>query len=106
MTTGVLSIPFRLTPDGSIATVEHGSDSEVDEAIAALILTQVGERPMSPEYGVPDPTYAGLYPGDIQVGLNEYGPRGVSVVSVEVLPANDTQAIADVQWTYDQDGAN
>jgi hypothetical protein len=94
-----ISFPFRLTPTGSVATVEEGSDAAIDEAIAVLCLTIIGERRMRPTYGVPDPAYAGLYVGDVQVGLDEHGPEGVTVVSVDATPINNTQEVADIRWT-------
>lgn len=99
MADGSISFPFRLTPTGAVATVEHGSDAEIDEAIAVLCLTTIGERHMRPTFGVPDPAFAGLYVGDIQVGLNEHGPQGVVVESVTATPKNNTQAVAEIIWS-------
>lgn len=102
MTDGVISYPFRLTPQGTAATTDYGSDREVEEAIAVLILTQVGERAMVPEYGVPDPAYAGLHVGDLQTGLDTYGPAGVKVSDVVLTPVNATVSEADILWTRDE----
>lgn len=99
MADGALSFPFRLTPTGSVATVERGSDAEIDEAIAVLVLTTIGERPMRPGYGVPDPAFSGLHVGDVQVGLDEHGPKGVVVQSVTSSPKNNTQAVAEIRWS-------
>jgi hypothetical protein len=99
-----LSFPFRLTPTGSVATVDEGSDALVEEAIAVLCLTPIGERPMRPTYGVPDPAFAGLHVGDVQVGLDEHGPEGVTVLSVTSEPVNNSQEIADIQWTRTNEG--
>jgi hypothetical protein len=95
----VLSFPFRLTPTGSVATVENGSDAEIEEAIAVLCLTPIGERPMRPTYGVPDPAFSGLHVGDVQVGLDEHGPEGVTVLAVTSTPHSNTQEVADIRWT-------
>ena len=104
MSDGALSFPFRLTPTGSVATVERGSNDEIEEAIAVLTLTVVGERPMRPSFGVPDPAFAGLYVGDIQVGLNEHGPKGVVIQSVAITPKNNSQAVADITWSRGTEG--
>jgi hypothetical protein len=104
MADGALSFPFRLTPTGSVATVERGSDAEIDEAIAVLCLTTIGERRMRPTYGVPDPAFAGLHVGDVQVGLDEHGPQGVIVVSVDSEPINNSQEVADITWSRDAEG--
>lgn len=99
MAEGVISFPFRLNTDGTVATVGHGTDAEVDEAIATLVLTKIGERPMSPEYGIPDPAFTGLFIGDVQVGLDDYGPAGVLVTSVDSVPVTDTMMRTNIEWT-------
>ncbi|QWY81936.1 baseplate wedge protein [Arthrobacter phage Sicarius2] len=106
MADGVLSFPFRLTTTGAAATVAHGSDAEVDEAIAVLVLTNIGERPMAPTYGVPDPTFAELHIGDVQAGLSTFGPRGVRVTRVEMTPRSDTQSVATIDWSFESQGDN
>jgi hypothetical protein len=106
MADGALSFPFRLTPTGSAATVVRGSDAEIDEAVAVLVLTTIGERPMRPTYGVPDPAFAGLYEGDVQVGLDEHGPQGVIVVGIETTPVNNSQVAAEVTWSRGTEGTN
>lgn len=104
MADGAISFPFRLTPTGSVATVERGSDAEIDEAIAELVLTTIGERPMRPGFGVPDPAFSGLFVGDVQVGLNEHGPQGVIITAVTSTPKNNSQAVADITWSRSAEG--
>ena len=106
MATGSLSFPFRLTPTGAVATVERGSDAEIDEAIAVLCLTTIGERRMRPGFGVPDPAFAGLFVGDVQVGLDEHGPEGITVIAVDSTPVNNSQEVADIRWTRDAEGTD
>ncbi|WNN95981.1 baseplate wedge protein [Arthrobacter phage Hirko] len=104
MADGALSFPFRLTPTGSVATVVRGSDAEIDEAIAEAVLTIIGERPMRPTYGVPDPAFAGLYVGDVQVCLDEHGPQGVTIVSIDSTPINNSQEAAEITWSRGAEG--
>ena len=103
MSNGPLSFPFRIGPDGVAATVGKGTDAEVDEAIGVLALTHLGERPMEPRFGVPDPAFAGLNTGDIQVGLDMFGPTGITVVSVETTPVTDTYSKATIAWQRTDD---
>ncbi len=104
MATGTLSFPFRLAPDGSAVTVGYGTDPEIDEAIAVLVLTGIGERPMRPAFGIPDPTYAGLHTGDMQVGLDDYGPAGVIIQEVITESVTDTIDRAKIAWRRSDDG--
>ncbi|QGZ17138.1 baseplate protein [Arthrobacter phage DrYang] len=106
MATGVLSFPFKLGPDGAAATTGYGTDQEIEEAIAVLVLTHIGERQMQPMFGVPDPAFSGLGVGDIQVGLDMFGPAGVTVQSVtsEPVEGNDQVVRAKVAWARTSDG--
>jgi hypothetical protein len=101
---GSLSFPFRLTPTGAAATVVRGSNAEIDEAIAVLALTVIGERPMRPGFGVPDPGFGGLHLGDIQVGLDAHGPQGVTVTGIKKTPINDTYEVDEITWSRGEEG--
>ncbi|UGL61914.1 baseplate wedge protein [Arthrobacter phage EastWest] len=104
MTDGVLSFPFQLTMTGAAATVAHGSDAEIDQAIAVLVLTNIGEHLMAPDYGVPDPAFDELQIGDVQAGLQQFGPAGVQITSLTMEPRNDTEAIAQINWAHAEEG--
>lgn len=103
MADGVLSFPFRLDRMGFVATTERGSAAEVDEALAALTLTVIGERPMSPRYGVPDPAFRGLTTSDIRAGVDGYGPDGVTIVDVSTIPTSETTARTVIEWAHETD---
>lgn len=103
MSDGPLSFPFRIGPDAVAATVGNGTDAEVDEAIGVLTLTHLGERPMEPSFGVPDPAFGGLHTGDIQVGLDAFGPTGIAVTSVDITPVTDTYSKATIAWQHIDD---
>lgn len=95
---GAIAFPFRITGASTVATVPYGSDAEVEQAIAVLVLTRLGERPMEPEFGTPDPLMAGLTASDIQVGLASYGPDGIVIASVTATPKTENMSIAHVDW--------
>lgn len=85
----LISHPFRLAPDGSVATVEDGSEEAAAEAIAVMVLTRKGERDLVPDFGVTDPTFDGLSLAELQAGLADYGPQ-VDVGSVETTYPSET----------------
>lgn len=95
---GILSFPFRLDPTGRAATVQAGSDTEVDEAIAVLVLTNTGERPMAPQFGIPDPAFSGISISDVQVGLDQFGPAGIEVMDLEITPRSESKSDAEIRW--------
>lgn len=104
MGTGAFAHPFRLDPRGQVATVPYGSDDEVDGIIRAMIDTRPGDRAIYDEFGIPEPTFVGVDAGDIQAGLDQFGPAGVDVADVVVeVTGQDTQsAIVSWQWADDE----
>lgn len=77
----LMSFPFRIDGTGSIASVEQGSDAEIDQQIAMAMLTRPGERVQVPTFGVADPVFANFQLGALQRHLNDFGPE-VDVVTV------------------------
>ena len=77
----LLSHPFRLEANGSVATVEDGTEEAAAEGIAILVLTRRGERELVPGFGMTDPTFDVL-------SLAEYGPP-VTVTDVAITYPTD-----------------
>ncbi len=97
----VFSFPFRLGSDGGIATVEQGSDAEIDEAIAVALLVEPGERILVPTFGVADPAFAGFELGALQRHLIDFGPS-VDVVALDVRLLDDVRGDREevtVSWS-------
>lgn len=93
----ILSHPFRLAPNGTVATVEQDSDQANAEQIGVLLLTFQGERPLAPGFGVPDPSFRGIPAGVITGQVARYGPR-VTVRTVTAVAAGDAEL--DIQVTF------
>jgi len=75
----------------------------VEEALAVLVMTVAGERPMTPTYGIPDPTFMGLTLSDVAAGVEDWGPGGVTVVSVDTAPESDSVQRATITWARDDE---
>lgn len=86
----VLSHPFRFERNGSAATVREGSVDANAEAVAIVVLTRKGERPMVPTFGVTDPVYRGLDVAEVNAVLSTFGPTDVTVAGVAVDYPTDT----------------
>lgn len=93
----VWSFPFRVGGDGSIATVEEGSDRAVEEAIAVAMLTRPGERITVPTFGVVDPAFAGVEAGALQRHLDDFGPNVVVTSVVTAARPPHSEAVT-VTW--------
>lgn len=100
MLTGMVSVwsfPFRIGGDGSIATVEEGSDPAVEEAIAVAMLTRAGERITVPTFGAVDPAFVGVEAGSLQRHLDDFGPN-VVITSVTTRPQQPHSEAVTVEW--------
>lgn len=94
----VLSFPFRLDPSGVAATVEHGSDAEVDELLAVAALTNPGERIQVPTFGIDDPSFAGFELGNMQRHVIDFGPD-VTISAVRIARRADGREEVAISWT-------
>ncbi len=93
----LLSHPFRLAGDGSVATVTDGSDDADAEAVAVLASTKRGERELAPDFGVTDPVFHELSLAELNAGLARFGPE-LEVTEVATTYPNDTTARTVVSY--------
>ena len=98
MTAQLITHPFRLQLDGSVATAPPGSDELVETQIAALVGTQIGERPMAWTFGIPDAAFGALSAEDIRAGLALHGPDGISINGVTSRVVDEVETVAVVSW--------
>jgi hypothetical protein len=87
----ILSYPFRLAANGTIAVVTQGTDQANGEQIAVLVQTIQGEADMAPGFGLPDPAYDGVIPGVIASQVAMWGPD-VTIESVSATQVNETDS--------------
>lgn len=104
--TGTIRFPFRLTQSGQVATAPYGSEQEVNDAIAAIVLTDIGERPLAPGFGITDPVSQAINDvdmgSDIQAALSTYGFEDVSIADATISPESAGRASVLVQWDRDE----
>ncbi len=89
----VLSIPFRLQPNGRAERVWQGSEAHVQQQAAQFVATMTGELPLSPFYGIDDPSFRTIRVGEVVVGMAQFHPD-VNVQSVFVVA--DAGGMSDV----------
>ena len=78
----LLAHPFSITPGGTVATVDAGSDEHHAQLLEALIRTTPGERPLAPAFGLPDPTFRGINLGELRSRVELWGPP-VTIAAVD-----------------------
>lgn len=98
MAQGIIAFPFRYAPNGELVTIPDGSDAEINQHIAMLLLTRVGERMLVPQFGIPDPAFAGIDMSDVQAGLNTFGPAGITVRELDPEDFTDDKSRIRIGW--------
>lgn len=94
----ILSHPFRLAANGSVAKVDPISPQGIAEQIAVLVLTRRGERELIGGFGTSDPTFGAFDPTEVVAGITAFGPP-TSIADITVAPRDD--ATLDVTVTFD-----
>jgi hypothetical protein len=92
-----MSFPFRVDPSGVVATVEQGSDRDIEEQLAVALLTSPGERIQVPTFGCADPAFIGFEMGNLTRHLADFGPD-VEVVEVGARRRGDDREELTVCW--------
>ena len=95
----VLAHPFRLTSTGEVAVVEQGTEAHLAQQAYQFVNTRPRELPLTGGYGLEDPAFRVVDPGEIAVGLAMYHPD-IKVEDVTVYEADDlgTSAI-DIEFS-------
>lgn len=95
-----LSHPFRLDAAGQAATVIEGSPRHAAELAGHVLACIAGERPLAPDYGMPDPTGVGMNAASVAAIVGACEPE-LEVTGVTITDRNDgSQTVAvDVNWT-------
>lgn len=86
----VWDFPFTLGPGGFVATVEQDSDRDIENQIAAALLTRPAERATVPTFGIADPAFTGWEAPALRRHLLDFGPD-VDVSSVITAQSSDVR---------------
>ena len=102
----LLSIPFRIGDDGRPERIWQGSEAHAHQQALQFVSTKPGELPMSPLYGIDDPSFRDVDAAEVVVGMATYHPEvtvqsvfvygdasGRAEVVVEVIPTTATVAV-------------
>lgn len=76
------AFPMVLGPDGAFATVEQDLDDEVKQAVFLVSRTEIGSRPLAPDFGVDDPTFVGVDAEALTATLEAQESRASVTVTV------------------------
>lgn len=76
-----LAYPLRLLADGTFETVEQDTLDDVRQCVQVLLNTPVGVRPLAPQVGIPDYTFQGVDPDELQELLEDQEDRAVITIT-------------------------
>lgn len=94
----VLSHPIRLDNDGAMVTMDDGSDRQAAELSGVIIATSTGERPLAPEYGLPDPSATGLTQEVVVAAVTRCEPD-LAVTTASIEDGTDSATVSlSVTW--------
>lgn len=80
-----------------MATVEQDGESGVREQLAILALTVLGERPLTPGFGITDPAFAGFDAGEFAAQATRWQiPAGN--LAIDVTPRTDTTQAVTIDF--------
>lgn len=96
--TQLISFPFRLMPNGSVATREDGDPDLYSEELAVMMKTVPGERELVPLFGLNDPTFQGFDVQDLVDAVELFGPP-VTIAAVATNYVSD--GVQDVTVSFD-----
>lgn len=70
-----LALPLVVADSGAFASLEQDTIEEIAGSVALLLATRPGERRSVPDYGAPDPRFAGVNTSDVADALSEWEER-------------------------------
>ena len=98
----VFAYPFRFQTNGMIAKVVQGSDADLAQKLMALVMTEPGELPLAPHFGVIDPSFDELTEGDVAAAAATFYPE-LSVDSFRLKTIDSGATTVDIQFSNNQE---
>ncbi len=81
----VLSVPLSLNSSGEFKHVDTASDEYKAEQVQVFVLTNKGERPMFPTFGVTDPSFDNMAEEDILEEFSTFYGSSVLLDRVNII---------------------
>lgn len=82
-----LSFPIKFS-SGQIKTLQRGSFEYYRQILTLSILTEIGEHPITPDFGVLDPAFISIEPADFILNAARYLPE-VEITNINPNLRND-----------------
>lgn len=77
-----LKFPIAFTRNRKLQTLREGTDDYIRQMISVCLLTEPFILPLTPDFGVADPSFSTVNPASLLINVNKFVPE-VSIVSVD-----------------------
>ena len=95
-----IKFPLRFDTDKQIAKLREGTDDYIRQLISFCILTEPFVLPLSPDFGVADPSFSTVSPERLMLAANKFVPE-VTIVAVETN-IDDADGRVAVKFIYNR----
>jgi hypothetical protein len=92
-----LAFPIKFDPYG-LVKLEDGTYDYFKQLLTVSLLTEPGEHPLTPDYGVLDSTFMPVEPSDFILNAAKYVPE-VEIVEINPLYTESTGALS-VEFSF------
>lgn len=96
----ILKFPFSFSTKREFSKLKEGTDDYIRQMISVCILTEPFILPLTPDFGVADPTFSTLSPATLMLNVSKYIPE-VSLISVD-SSLNEEAGTVSVKFLYNR----
>lgn len=84
----VFAFPFRLDSTGAVAKVQQRSDADLAQKLANLMQIEKNTLPLAPHFGIDDPVFSSVHPGQIRAAVAVFYPEiRIDDIKMTVAPS-------------------
>ena len=95
-----LRFPIKFDTNKQIVKLAENTDAYIKQLISFCILTEPFSLPLSPDFGVADPSFSTVSPDRLMLAANKFIPE-VTIVAVE-SNINDDEGRVNVRFIYNR----
>lgn len=95
-----LKFPLKFGTDKQIVKLVDNTDDYIKQLISFCILTEPFSLPLTPDFGVADPSFSTVSPERLILAANKFIPE-VTIVGVGATN-NDTDGRVNVRFIYNR----
>ena len=93
-----LKFPLRFDTNKNLVKLKEGTDGYIKQLLAMCILTEPFILPLTPDFGVADPTFSVVPIPQLLIAANKYIPE-IEIVDIDSV-TEETSGTVNVRFTY------